>query len=232
MTSHQETVAEEATTAEQAWAGSFGAVTDSIAGCFRRREARGATAESTAGLLLEVDTKNCWPPAEAWGHPGPHRLQHLLSRAAFDHDTAKEQAAALVVQHLGGEETVLVVDETGDAKSSTGAVGASAPYSGALGGVGLRQSAVHLAVVTATTRVIIDRSLYVPRDRAADEERRDAAGVPADIMFAPKPQQAAAMLEQALDLGGTRAGLPRTRSTGVVNCAPAYGLWGWDTQSR
>jgi hypothetical protein len=26
----------------------------------------------------------CWPIAEAAGHRGPHRLQHLLSRAVWD----------------------------------------------------------------------------------------------------------------------------------------------------
>jgi hypothetical protein len=33
------------------------------------------------GLLMELDDHNCQPVAEAIGHRGPHRLQHLLSRA-------------------------------------------------------------------------------------------------------------------------------------------------------
>ena len=32
------------------------------------------------GLLTELDDHNCWTIAEAVGHRGPHRLQHLLSR--------------------------------------------------------------------------------------------------------------------------------------------------------
>jgi hypothetical protein len=46
---------------------------------------------------------------------------------------------------------MLAVDETGDAKSSTDAVGAAQQYSGALGGVGLCQVAVHLSLATQRT---------------------------------------------------------------------------------
>ena len=36
------------------------------------------------GVLTELDDHNCWTMAEAAGHPGPHRMQHLLSRACVD----------------------------------------------------------------------------------------------------------------------------------------------------
>jgi SRSO17 transposase len=61
--------------------------------------------------------------------------------------------------------------------------------------------AVHLAAVTATTKVIIDRALYLPADWAADEERREVAGVPEEIAFATKPQQALAMVTDAFAAG-------------------------------
>jgi AMP-binding enzyme C-terminal domain len=38
------------------------------------------------GLLTELDDHNCWTMAEAAGHPGPHRMQHLLSRARVDEE--------------------------------------------------------------------------------------------------------------------------------------------------
>lgn len=193
----------EATIAEQAWADVFGTAMEAIADCFARPEARETARQLTAGLLLELETRNCWTLAEALGHPGPHRLQHLLSRARFDHDQARREIARLTNDRLtaAGEEVVLVVDETGDAKSSTDCVGAGRQYSGALGGVGLCQVAVHLAAVTNTTRVIIDRALYLPADWSADDERREAAGVPDDITFATKPQQAAQMVATAIECG-------------------------------
>jgi SRSO17 transposase len=201
VTTYQDAVAVEATIAERTWGEAFGRAMRAVAGCFARREARATAAELVAGLLLEVDTRNCWTLAQALGHPGPHRLQHLLSRARFDHERARQEIACLVIDELAGQSVVLVADETGDAKSSTDCVGAGRQYSGAIGGVGLCQVAVHLAAVTATTKVIIDRALYLPADWAADEERREVAGVPEEIAFATKPQQALAMVTDAFAAG-------------------------------
>jgi SRSO17 transposase len=201
VTTYQNQVAVEATIARAAWGRLFGAAMDAIAGCFARRETRATAAEMVTALLAEVDTRNCWTLAEVLGHPGPHRLQHLLSRARFDHDRAREEITRLVVRELAGQDVVLIADETGDAKSSTDCVGAGRQYSGAIKGVGLCQVAVHLAAVTESVRVVIDRTLYLPRDWAADEERREAAGVPEGIMFATKLQQTAAMVKNALELG-------------------------------
>ncbi|MGW6674469.1 IS701 family transposase [Streptomyces vinaceus] len=201
MTTYQDAVAAEATIAEQAWGETFGRVMGAVAGCFTRRETRATAAELVAGLLLELDTRNCWTLGQALGHPGPHRLQHLLSRARFDHDRALEEIVRLVTDEISGQEVVLVVDETGDAKSSRDCVGAGRQYSGAIGGVGLCQVAVHLAAVTATTKVIIGRALYLPADWAADEERREVAGVPEETGFATKPQQALSMVTDALATG-------------------------------
>ena len=55
-----------------------------IAGCFPRRETRQSCSQMVSGLLMELDDHNCWTIAEAAGHRGPHRLQHLLSRAVWD----------------------------------------------------------------------------------------------------------------------------------------------------
>ena len=50
-------------------------------------------------------------------------MQHLLARAVWDHDAVRDDVRALVVEHLGGPEAVLVVDETGDLKKGTGTAG-------------------------------------------------------------------------------------------------------------
>lgn len=226
MTTYQDAVAVEATIAERAWGEAFGRAMREVAGCFARREARATAAELVAGLLLEVDTRNCWTLAQVLGHPGPHRLQHLLSRARFDHERARQEIACLVIDELASQSVVLVADGTGDAKSSTDCVGAGRQYSGAIGGVGLCQVAVHLAAVTATTKVIIDRALYLPADWAADEERREVAGVPLEITFATKPQQALAMVTDAF-AAGLKA---RWFAGGEVYCGRelrrGYGRWG------
>lgn len=70
-----------------------------------------------------------------------------------------------------------MVDETGDEKSSTDAVGAARQYSGALGGIGLCQVAVHLTYASKSGQALVDRALYLARDWAADDERRELTGV-------------------------------------------------------
>lgn len=190
----------EATTAGQAWGEVFGRAMTAVAGCFARSAARATAAELITGLLLELDTRNCWTLAQALGHPGPHRLQRPFPRARFDAGQAQVETVRLVAGELAGQEAVLVVDGTGGAESSTDCVGAGRQYPGAIGGVGLCQAAVHLATVTATTKVITDRALYLPADWAAEEERREAAGVAERTGFAAKPQQALAM---AADAHGT-----------------------------
>ncbi|MET7845940.1 IS701 family transposase [Streptomyces sp. NPDC005356] len=201
MTTFQNQVAAEATIAEQAWTAALGAVTEEIADCFERREPRALLREMTEAMLMELDTRNCWTLAEALGHRGPHRLQHFLSRAVVDHDRARDRITAWTAGELADPDAVLIVDETGDEKSSTDCVGAARQYSGALAGIGLCQVAVHLTYASRHGHALIDRALYLGAEWAADEERRLLTHVPDDVMFATKPQIAAALLTHARDLG-------------------------------
>ena len=125
-----------------------------VAPCFARRETRLTCRDMVHGLLAELDDYNCWTLAEAAGHPSPCRMQHLLSRARLDEQPMLDTAADWAVGHLAGDQdendVVLIVDETADAKSSAGCAGAARQYSG---------------------------TLYLPADWAADEERRELAGV-------------------------------------------------------
>jgi len=47
-----------------------------------------------SGLLMELEDHNCQPVAEAVGQLGPHRLQHLLSRAVWDDQQVLDNASA------------------------------------------------------------------------------------------------------------------------------------------
>ena len=86
------------------------------------------------GLLMELEDYNCWSIAEAAGHRGPHRMQHLLSRAVWDEQQVLDAAAAWAVRHPGDGDAVLIVDETADEKSSADCAGqpasTAAPWAG------------------------------------------------------------------------------------------------------
>jgi SRSO17 transposase len=172
-----------------------------VAGCFPRRETRQCCGQMVSGLLMELDDHNCWTIAEAAGHRGPHRLQHFLSRAVWDDQRLADIASAWAAGHLDDGDAVLIVDETADAKSSADAAGAARQYSGALGGIALCQVAVTLTYATSRGHALIGRALYLPEACAADEEHRELAGVPEEVMFATKPQLAGALLDRAHALG-------------------------------
>jgi SRSO17 transposase len=154
-----------------------------------------------SGLLMELDDHNCWTIAEAVGHCGPHRLQHLLSRAVWDEQRVLDVAAAWAAGHLDDGDAVLIVDETADEKSSADAVGAARQYSGTVGGVALCQVAVTLTYATGRGHALIGRALYMPEACAADDEHRELAGVPEEVIFASKPQLAGTLLDRAQSLG-------------------------------
>jgi SRSO17 transposase len=172
-----------------------------VAGCFPRRETRQCCGQMVNGLLMELDDHNCWTIAEAVGHRGPHRPQHLLSRAVWDGQQVLDTASAWAAEHLDDGDAVLIVEETADEKSSADCVGAARQYSGTVGGIALCQVAVTLTDATSRGHALIGRALYLPEGCAADEEHRELAGVPDEVMFATKPQLASALLDRAHALG-------------------------------
>ena len=74
-----------------------------------------------SGLLMELEDHNCWTIAEAAGHRGPHRLQHLLSRAVWDDQQVLDVGSAWATRHLDDGDAVLIVDEMAGEKSCTDA---------------------------------------------------------------------------------------------------------------
>lgn len=159
------------------------------------------------GLLSELDDYNCWTLAEAAGHASPCPMQHLLSRARCDDRAMLDAAADWTVEQLNGEQAgtggdaILIVDETSDEKSSADCAGAARQYCGATGSIALCQVAVTLTYAVPAGHALIGRALYLPADWAADEERRELAGVPDEVMFATKPELAGELLKQAHDRG-------------------------------
>ena len=170
-----------------------------VAPCFARRETRLTCRDMVTGLLCELEDYNCWTLAEAAGHASPYRMQHLLSRARCDDrqllDAAADWAAAHLTAGQDEDDVVLIVDETADEKSSADCAGAARQYSGTVGGIAMCQVAVTLTCASPAGHALIDRALYLPADWAADEERRELAGVPDEVMFATKPQLAGDLLQ-------------------------------------
>ncbi len=108
---------------------------------------------------------------------------------------------AYVVEALGCEDGVLVVDETGFLKKGRHSVGVARQYTGTAGRIENSQVGVFLAYAGRFGQALIDRRLYLPKDWASDEARRAKTGVPAGVTYATKPALAREMVARALDAG-------------------------------
>lgn len=153
------------------------------------------------GMLAGLERKNCWTIAEHRGQDTPDAMQHLLSRAKWDAEEVRDDLRSYVVDHLGYDEAVLVVDETGDLKKGVHSVGVQRQYTGTAGRIENAQVAVYLTYTAPRGHAFIGRALYLPKGWADDRDRRTDAGVPDDVEFATKPALAAQMITDAVAAG-------------------------------
>jgi SRSO17 transposase len=169
-----------------------------VAGRFTRAEPRRTAREFVLGLLSPVERKNCWQLAEQAGHADPQAMQRLLRTAAWDADAVRDDLRAFVSERLGDAAGVLICDETGFLKKGTGSVGVQRQYSGTAGRIENSQVGVFLSYASARGRALIDRRVYLPKSWTGDRPRCTAAGVPADVEFAAKPDLALEMITAAV----------------------------------
>jgi SRSO17 transposase len=193
-----------------------------VAARFGRVEPRRRARAFVRGLLADLPRKNCWTIAEHAGDASPDGMQHLLARAVWDEDGVRDDVRAYLVEHLGQDAAVLVIDETGDLKKGTATAGVQRQYTGTAGRIDNAQVAVWLVYASSSGHGLVDRELYLPRSWTADPGRCQAAGVPDQVGFATKPALAMRMLGRALD-----AGVPARWVTGdeVYGADPALRAW-------
>jgi SRSO17 transposase len=165
---------------------------------FRRVEPRRRARAFVLGLLAELPRKNCWTIAEHAGDRTPDGMQYLLARARWDPDGVRDDLRACVIEHLSDPGAVLVVDETGDVKKGTATPGVQRQYTGTAGRIENAQVAVYLGYAAPRGHALIDRELYLPKSWTGDPGRCQAAGIPADVTFATKPQLGRRMIERAV----------------------------------
>src|ERR1700687_3552849 len=157
-----------AVAAVEHWADGLAALHARVGRRFARAEPRRRALAYLRGLLSPVERKNGWQLAELAGEPTPDGMQHLLAPAGWDADQVRDDLRAYVVEHLGEEQGVLVVDETGFLKKGTKSVGVQRQYSGTAGRIENCQIGVFLAYASGQGRTFLDRELYLPRAWAED----------------------------------------------------------------
>ena len=111
--------------------------------------------EGTA--FLRWSARNGWQLAEQAGDATPDGVQRLLSTYRWDANLVRDDLRSYVIEHLGDEDGVLVVDETGFLKKGNKSVGVQRQYSGTAGRIENCQIGVFLAYASARGRTLLDR---------------------------------------------------------------------------
>jgi SRSO17 transposase len=168
---------------------------------FYRTDSRAHAVQYLRGLLAPLERKNGWTIAEYAGLPEPKALQRFLNLTPWDPSRLRDLVRDYAMEHFADSRGVLIADPTGFAKKGRKSAGVQRQYSGTLGRIDNCQIGTFLAYANSSgDRVLIDRELYVPEHSwFGDRDRCAEAGIPADLAFATRPQQAAAMIERALE---------------------------------
>jgi SRSO17 transposase len=154
---------------------------------FRRSEPRQRAREYLRGLLSPLERKNGWTLAEQAGEACPDGIQRLLNQADWDADAVRDEVRGFVLEQLGAEDGVLIVDETGFIKKGARSAGVQRQYTGTSGKIDNCQLGVFLAHASARGRALIDRELYLPTCWTEDPARRADARIGDEVAFATKP---------------------------------------------
>src|SRR6476619_4440131 len=116
-----------------AWERELAALKERLAPVFGRSELRETAGVCLDGLLSDVARKTGWLLAEQAALERPYRIHSLLGRGLWEADALRDRVRTYVIEALGDEDGVLVVDETGFVKKGAHSVGVSRQYTGTAG---------------------------------------------------------------------------------------------------
>lgn len=153
------------------------------------------TVEYASGLISDLERKNV--ESIAYGQDQDRRnLQHFIGCAEWDHRPLMTELARQVGQVLGEDDGVIVFDPSGFPKQGKKSVGVARQWCGRLGKVDNCQVAVYMAYISRVDHALTNTRLYLPEEWAKDRARRKAAGVPKEVRFQTRHEQALEMLDE------------------------------------
>jgi SRSO17 transposase len=180
------------------WASTLRDVKGRMRGLFTQERVAASAGLFLDGLLGDERRKTGWMRAEAAGDPGPWRQQAILGRGRWDADELRDIVRDYVIEHLGTDDAVLVIDETGFLKQGKASCGVARQYTGSAGKITNCQIGVFAAYVSRRGHAFIDRALYLPKSWTSDPARLAATHVPKAASFATKPALAVQMIGRAI----------------------------------
>jgi SRSO17 transposase len=170
---------------------------DHYAPLFACDENRAHARRFVQGLILGGERRNTENIAQALNGAPVRCLQAFITTGAWDDAPILRHLRTQIRQHLGDDDAVLNVDETGFPKKGTKSVGVKRQYCGTLGRTDNCQIGVFANYCSTRGHTFISRRLFLPEDWAEDPVRRQQAGVPENVIFRTKPALALELVAEA-----------------------------------
>jgi SRSO17 transposase len=169
--------------------------------CFDRADQHDHAGRFLQGLLAGGERRNVENIAEMVDGGVVRSMQKFIGQSPWSDRPVLVELRQHLVETLGDEDAVLNVDETGFPKKGTKSVGVQRQYAGILGRVDNCQIGVFVNYCSAKGHALLDRRLFLPEVWAKDAQRREAAGVPGQVVFRTKPELALEMVRAAVSAG-------------------------------
>ena len=161
------------------------------------------------GLMLPLSRKSVEPMAarvDPLHASARHQsLHHFVAQAEWSDEEILRRVSQWVVPKMDRSGAAFwIIDDTGFPKKGKHSVGVARQYCGVLGKQDNCQVAVSVSLATEQASVPVAYRLYLPKEWAQDLERRQKAGVPAEVKFATKNEIALQQLETLLAEGAPK----------------------------
>ena len=161
-----------------------------------RSELREHLREMVVGLTSDLERKSVEPIAVMHGLPR-RTLERFVGGSAWDWDPLFDQLRGEVARDIGVEDGSLVIDGSAVPKKGTGTVGVARQWCGRLGKQDNCVVGVYGAYVGSDdAAALVAAELFLPREWAADLERRAAVYVPTEVPYRSQPDIGAAIVRQ------------------------------------
>lgn len=147
------------------------------------------------GLLSELGSKDA--ESIAYLHDRERQgMQKFIGQSEWDHRPLISELVKQVASELGEADGVLVFDPSAFEKKGVESVGVKRQWCGRLGKIENCQVGVYMGYVSNREHAIADFRLYLPKEWARDKRRRKKAGVPKEVRFQTRHEQALEMLNE------------------------------------
>jgi SRSO17 transposase len=153
------------------------------------------TADYVSGLLSQLKHKT--GEAIAYLHDQERQgIQKFIGHVPWDHRPLISVLAQQVGQAIGESDGVIVFDPSGFAKKGPKSVGVARQWCGRLGQLENCQVGIYLGYVSRRDHALVDFRLYLPKEWTQARKRCREAGVPRQVRFQTRHEQALEMLEE------------------------------------